>query len=59
MLRGWWHSALMGLGGLLAVNISGAFTGVTLGFSWLCIGVSALLGVPGVALIVLLHGVLK
>lgn len=59
MLRGWWRSALMGLGGLLAVNISGAFTGVTLGFSWLCIGVSALLGVPGVALIVLLQGVLK
>ena len=49
----------MGLGGLLAVNISGAFTGVTLGFSWLCIGVSALLGVPGVALMVLLQGVLK
>ena len=59
MLRGWWRSALMGLGGLLAVNISGAFTGVTLGFSWLCIGVSALLGVPGVALMVLLQGVLK
>lgn len=59
MLRGWWRSALLGLGGLLAVNISGAFTGVTLGFSWLCIGVSALLGVPGVALIVLLQGVLK
>ena len=59
MVRGWWRSALMGLGGLLVVNISGAFTGVTLGFSWLCIGVSALLGIPGVTTLVLMDMLMK
>lgn len=54
MLRCWWRSALMGLSGLLAVNISGAFTGVTLGFSWLCIVTATLLGSPGVTLLVVL-----
>ena len=44
----------MGLSGLLAVNISGAFTGVTLGFSWLCIVTATLLGSPGVTLLVVL-----
>jgi inhibitor of the pro-sigma K processing machinery len=43
-----------GLGALLAVNTVGAFTGVTLGYSWLSIGMAGVLGIPGVISLVLL-----
>ncbi len=58
-LRGFWRSALCGLAALLAVNTAGAFTGVTLGYSWLCIGTAGMLGVPGVAMLTVLDGLIK
>ena len=58
-LKSVWRSGLCGLGALLMVNTAGAFTGVTLGYSWLCVGTAGLLGVPGVALLTVLEGMLK
>lgn len=54
-----WRSGLWGFGALLAVNTAGAFTGVTLGYSLLCIGAAGLLGVPGVVMLTVLEGMLK
>ncbi len=41
-------SGIQGLCALGLVNALGGATGVSLGFSWLTMGVSALLGMPGV-----------
>ena len=46
---------LTGLAALLAVNLTGVFTGVTLPVSILSIGVSAVAGVPGVTMLLLLN----
>lgn len=40
---------------LAAVNISGLFTGVTLPLSLLTLGVSAVAGIPGVTMLLLLN----
>ena len=58
-VKGLWQSGLWGLGGLLAVNTAGAFTGVTLGYSWLCIGTAGLLGIPGVAALTIVDALIK
>ena len=52
-------SSLWGLGSLVAVNAAGAFTGVTLGYSWMSVGTAALLGVPGVILLTVLDVLIK
>ena len=44
---------------LLAVNVSGVFTGVTVPISALSLGVSGAAGIPGVTLLVLLDLLLK
>ncbi len=49
---------LLGWLALLAVNITGVFTGVTLPISALSIGVSGAAGIPGVTLLVLLDMIL-
>lgn len=51
----WLRSGIWGLCALLAVNTAGAFTGVTLGYSWLCISAAGFFGVPGVITLVLLN----
>ena len=43
-----WRSAVGGFLSLCAVNLSAAFTGVSLGFGWLSGATAVLLGVPGV-----------
>lgn len=48
-------SGLQGLCALAAVDLVGMFTGVSLGFGWLSLGVSALLGIPGVITLLLLR----
>ena len=40
---------------LLMVNVTAAFTGVSLGFGWLSGGVATLLGVPGVVGLLLMN----
>ncbi len=47
-LRGLISTALQGLCALAAVNVTGMFTGVTLGLGWVTGTVAALLGLPGV-----------
>lgn len=42
-------TALQGLCAMAAVNVTGIFTGVSLGLGWLTGGVAMLLGLPGVA----------
>jgi len=59
MIRKWCHSGMIGVGALLAVNTAGAFTGVTLGYSYLVTAIALVLGVPGVALLTLLDGLFK
>lgn len=58
-LKNAWRSARAGWGGLLLVHLLGGFTGVSLGFSWLCLGAATLLGFPGVILLVLLDMMIK
>ena len=58
-LKGCCRSGIGGLGALLAVNTAGAFTGLTLGYSWLCVSTATLLGFPGVILLVILDAVIK
>lgn len=41
-------SAFQGLCALGLVNALGGVTGVSLGFSWLSLGMSSVLGIPGV-----------
>ena len=46
---------LVGLCALLAVNVTGAFTGVSLPLSPLSLGVAGTAGLPGVTLLLLLN----
>ena len=46
---------LMGLAALACVNLTGMFTGVTLPVSFLSLGVSAVGGIPGVTMLLLLN----
>ncbi len=41
-------SGTQGLCAIGLVNVLGTFTGVSLGFSWLSIGIAMTLGIPGV-----------
>lgn len=50
---------LTGLFTLVAVNLTGMFTGVSLPISPLTIGVSGVAGIPGVTLLLLLNLVFK
>ena len=43
-----YRSSVSGWLALCVVNVSAAFTGVSLGFSWLSGGTALLMGVPGV-----------
>lgn len=47
-LRRFITSAVQGLCALGLVNALGGITGVSLGFSWLIMGMSTVLGMPGV-----------
>lgn len=51
-------SGVQGLCALGLVDVLGAFTGVSLGFSWFTTGVSAVLGIPGVVCLLLLRVIL-
>lgn len=46
---------LTGVAALVAVNITGILTGVTLPISVLSVGVSAVAGIPGVTMLLLLN----
>ena len=50
---------LAGLCALLAVNVTGAFTGVSLPLSPLALGVAGTAGLPGVTLLLLLNLILQ
>ncbi|HEX2986357.1 MAG TPA: pro-sigmaK processing inhibitor BofA family protein [Caproiciproducens sp.] len=50
---------VIGLLALIAVNITGFYTGVSLPLSPLTIGVSGAAGIPGVTLLLLLNLILK
>ena len=50
---------LVGLCGLLAVNLTGVFTGVSLPLSPLSLGVAGTAGLPGVTLLLLLNLLLR
>lgn len=52
-------SAIQGLCALGLVNALGGVTGVSLGFSWLAMGMSAVMGMPGVIGLVTLTTVLN
>ena len=54
-VRGLLGSALQGACALAAVNVTGMFTGVSLGLNWFSCAVSAVLGVPGVITLLLLN----
>ncbi len=54
-LRRLCNSAVQGGLALTALNLAAGFTGVSVGFSWLAIGGSCLLGIPGVIALVLLQ----
>ena len=56
-VRGLVSSGLQGIGALVAVDIAGAFTGVSMGFNLLTIFSSVVLGVPGVIALLLLKTV--
>lgn len=48
-------SGVQGLCALGLVDVLGAFTGVSLGFSWFTAGVCTALGIPGVICLLLLR----
>ncbi len=48
-------SGVQGLCALGMVDVLGAFTGVSLGFSWFTAGVCTVLGIPGVVGLLLLN----
>lgn len=48
LIRGWIRSGLWGLVSLTLVNVTAAFTGISLGFGWLSGGAAAVCGAPGV-----------
>lgn len=52
------RSALSGLAALSAVNLAAAFTGVSLGFSWLSGGIAMALGIPGVVSMLLVNAIM-
>ena len=54
-LRSAYRSSVSGLLTLSIVNLTGVFTGVSLGFSWLSGGVALLMGAPGVIGMLLLN----
>ena len=49
------RSGLWGWLSLCAVNLSAVFTGISVGFGWLSVGVSTVLGVPGVISVLFLN----
>lgn len=49
------RSGMWGLLSLCAVNLSAAFTGISLGFGWLSGSAAAVLGVPGVVGLLVLN----
>jgi pro-sigmaK processing inhibitor BofA len=50
---------LTGIIALIAVNVSGIFTGVTLPVSLMTVGVSAVAGIPGVTMLLLMSLIMK
>lgn len=48
-----------GIAALLSVNLAGIFTGVTLPVSLLSLGVAAVVGIPGVTLLLLLQALMR
>ena len=58
-VRGLLSSAIQGLAALVVVNITGAFTGVSLGLGPFSGGVAAVLGIPGVISMVLVKTMLR
>lgn len=48
-------STFQGIAAIAAVNMTAAYTGVSLGFSWLSLGGCLLLGAPGVVTMLLLN----
>lgn len=59
MLRNWVRSACLGMAALFTVNMAGTFTGVTLGYGWICILVGGVLGFPGIMLLTIIEGIIK
>jgi len=59
MLRNWFRSGCLGIAALFTVNIAGAFTGVTLGYGWICLLVASILGFPGIVLLTIVEGMVK
>lgn len=53
------NGAVQGLGALLAVNVAGIFTGVSLGLNALTAGACAVLGVPGVVTLLVLKTIFR
>ena len=51
--------AVQGLCALAAVNVAGAFTGVSLGIGWLSLAAAGLLGIPGVTTLLLLQWICR
>lgn len=58
-LRSLLSSGIQGLCALGLVNFSAAFTGVSLGVSWLSAGAGVLLGIPGVITLLLLKSIFQ
>ena len=58
-LRHLFSGAIQGLCALAAVNVAGAFTGVSLGLHALSLTAASLLGIPGVTLLLLLQWICK
>ena len=54
MIGRWLRSAVSGVGALLAVDVLGTLTGVSLGINALTLSVGGVLGVPGVITLLLL-----
>ena len=54
-VRGLLSSGMQGLCALGLVNLLGGFTQVSLGLSWLAVGSSFVLGIPGVVTLLLLR----
>lgn len=57
-MKGFLLSALLGFVALALVNVCGQYTGVWIPVSRLSIGVSGVLGIPGVTLMVILNTIL-
>ena len=52
------QSMAIGVVTLIVVNVAGVFTGVTLPVSFLSLGVSAVAGIPGVTMMLVLNMIL-